>query len=139
MLAPDAVRALIGRFYNDMWNGWSAATAREILTEDIDFRGSIGQHVCGHDGFLGYMETIRTAFPDFHNRIDDIVVEGERVVARLNYSGTHQGPLLGHPASGKQIEYAGVAMFTLRGEQICKVWVLGDLWSLMRQVGAIEA
>lgn len=133
-MAAAANRRLVETFFNVMWNTWSAETAREILTDDIEFRGSIGLHVTGHDGFLGYMQTIRDAFPDFHNHIEEIIATEDRAVARLTYSGTHQGTLLGRPATGRRIEYAGVAIFTMAGEQISKVWVLGDLWGLMRQL-----
>ena len=127
-------RQLVETFFNVMWNTWSEETARAILTADIDFRGSIGLHVTGHDGFLGYMQTIRNAFPDFHNQIEEIIVTADRAVARLTYSGTHQGELLGRAPTGRRIEYAGVAMFTIDSGCISKVWVLGDLWGLMRQL-----
>lgn len=135
-MSADANRRLVETFYNVMWNTWSADTARTILTADIDFRGSIGLQVTGQDEFLGYMQTIRDAFPDFHNRIDDIIASDDRAAARLTYSGTHQGELLGRAPTNKRIEYAGVALFTIRGGQISKVWVLGDLWGLMRQIEA---
>lgn len=134
-MAAETNRQLVETFFNVMWNSWSEETLREILTADIDFRGSIGLHVTGHDGFRGYMQTIRDAFPDFHNRIDDIIATDDHAVARLTYSGTHQGELLGHPPTGRRIEYAGVAMFTMAAGRISKVWVLGDLWGLMQQIG----
>lgn len=130
-------RRLVETFFNVMWNTWDDATMRDILDPDIDFRGSIGLQVRGHDGFAGYMQTIRDAFPDFHNRIDDIVAADDRAVARLTYTGTHDGPLFDHAATGKAIEYAGVAMFTMAGGKISKVWVLGDRLALLRQIGAI--
>ena len=133
-MSGDTNRQLVETFYNVMWNTWSEETARAILTADIDFRGSIGLHVTGHDGFLGYMQTIRDAFPDFHNHIEEIIAVNDRAVARLTYSGTHQGELLGRAPTGLRIEYAGVAMFTVRGDRITKVWVLGDLWGLMQQL-----
>ncbi len=83
------------------------------------------------------MRTIREAFPNFHNRIDDLVVTQDRAVARLTYRGTHEEALFGIPATGRRIEYAGVAMFTLTGGGITKVWVLGDQMWLMEQIGAI--
>ena len=125
---------LVETFYNVMWNKWSEQTARAILTADVDFRGSIGLHVTGHDGFLGYIQTIRDAFPDFHNRIEEIIATDDRAVARLTYSGTHQGALLGRTPTGRRIEYAGVALFTMTGGRISKVWVLGDLWGLIQQI-----
>ena len=133
-MSGETNRQLVETFFNVMWNTWSQETARTILTADIDFRGSIGLHVTGHDGFLGYMQTIRDAFPDFHNHIDEIIATDDRAVARLTYSGTHQGALLGRAPTGRRIEYAGVAMFTMDAGRISKVWVLGDLWGLMQQL-----
>ena len=133
-MAADANRQLVETFFNVMWNTWSEETARIILTGDIDFRGSIGLQVNGHDGFIGYMRTIRDAFPDFHNHIEEIIATDDRAVARLTYSGTHRGELLGRAPTGRRIEYAGVAMFTVDGGRIAKVWVLGDLWGLLQQL-----
>lgn len=133
-MPAETNRQLVETFYNVMWNTWSVETARAILTDDIDFRGSIGLQVTGHDGFLGYMQTIRDAFPDFHNHIEEIIATDDRAVARLTYSGTHQGALFDRPATGRRIEYAGVAIFTMDGGRISKVWVLGDLWGLMQQL-----
>lgn len=132
-------RRLVETFFNVMWNTWDDATMRAILDPAIDFRGSIGLQVTGHDGFAGYMRVIRDAFPDFHNRIDEIVATDDRAVARLTYTGTHEGPLFDHPATGNRIEYAGVAMFTMAGGRITKVWVLGDRLTLLEQIGAIPA
>ena len=128
---------LVETFFNVMWNNWDDATMRDILDPAIDFRGSIGLQVNGHDGFAGYMQTIRDAFPDFHNRIDEIIVTDDRAAARLTYTGTHDGPLFDHAATGTRIEYAGVAMFTMAGGKITKVWVLGDRLALLQQIGAL--
>lgn len=138
-MSADNNRRLVETFFNVMWNTWDDATMRAILDPVIDFRGSIGLHVTGYDGFAGYMQTIRDAFSDFYNRIDDIVATDDRAVARLTYSGTHDGPLFEYTATGNRIEYAGVAMFTMAGGKITKVWVLGDRLALLRQIGAIPA
>lgn len=130
-------KKLIETFYEVMWNRWDMATARQILTEDIEFRGSIGLSRTGHDGFIEYMNIIRTAFPDFRNAIEAIVAEGENAAARLTYTGTHEGELLGVAPSHKKISYAGAAFFTFRQDRIAKVWVLGDALSPMRQIGAV--
>lgn len=125
---------LVETFFNVMWNTWDDATMREILHPDIDFRGSIGLHVIGHDAFAGYMQTIRNAFSDFHNAIEEIVATEDRVVARLTYTGTHDGQLFEHDATGRRITYAGVAMFTMAEGKVTKVWVLGDRMALIEQI-----
>jgi predicted ester cyclase len=48
---------------------------------------------------------------------------------------SHDGTLFDHEATGRRIEYAGVAMFTMVDNRITKVWVLGDRQSLLEQIG----
>ncbi|GHO98184.1 hypothetical protein KSF_082320 [Reticulibacter mediterranei] len=132
-----ANKQLIQQYYGDMWNTWDFAVADEIIHETIDFRGSIGLTVKGRDGFKGYMRTIQTAFPDFHNTIEEMIAEEKKVVAVLTYSGTHHGTLFGVPPTGKRIQYAGTAVFQIEGDQVTRGWVLGDTLGLLQQLGAI--
>jgi steroid delta-isomerase-like uncharacterized protein len=131
-------KSLVQRFYNEVWNTWDEQAVREILSPEIDFRGSIGLQKHGHDGFIEYMKLIRSIFPDFHNQIDDLIAEGDKLVARLTYTGTHNGPIFGIEATGRRISYRGVAIFEIAESKINKVWVLGDLLSLLKQIGAIS-
>ncbi len=124
-------RILIGRFYNSLWNDWRFELIPEFIASDMTFRGSLGIKVSGHHGFQQYMQTVRSAFPDFHNTIDEMIVEGDRIAARLTYRGTHQGPLFGVPATARVVEYSGAAIFQIRDELIVSGWVLGDTASLM--------
>jgi steroid delta-isomerase-like uncharacterized protein len=129
-------KAIIRRYYEGLWNRWDLAVANEILAPNLRFRGSLGIAVEGLDGFRDYVETVRRAFPDFHNAIQELIAEGDTVVARLRYSGTHRGELFGVPATGKRVAYDGVAIFRLRGGKIAEGWVLGDTLALRQQLGA---
>lgn len=134
MLAPGQI---VTRYYEELWNLWHFELIPELIAPDITFRGSLGIDVSGRDGFRGYMETVRTAFPDFHNTIEEMIVEGDRVAARLSYRGTHLGPLLGVQPTKRPIAYSGVAIFHLREQQIVSGWVLGDAVSLWHQIGIV--
>ena len=91
-------KKLIHRYYADLWHRWDDAVLEEIIAQYIEFRGSLGVTVSGRDGFRGYVAKVRAAFPDFHNRIDEIIAECDAVAARLTYNGTHRGELYGqHP------------------------------------------
>ncbi|HEV2488757.1 MAG TPA: ester cyclase [Candidatus Acidoferrales bacterium] len=127
---------LIRRYYEKMWNRWDYALADEILTNDISFRGSLGAEMRGREAFCGYMRSVEKAFPDFYNRIETLVVEGERAAARLTYSGTHRGEIFGIRPAGTRINYAGAAFFRFAKGKVAEGWVLGDLIGLLRQLGA---
>ena len=66
----------------------------------------------------------------------DLVCSADRAAARLEYSGTHSGDLLGVPATQRRFSYAGAAFFTVDAGLLREIWVLGDLDSLRRQLVA---
>ena len=135
---PDARiianKALVRRFYDEVWNSWNFGILGEILTEDVSFHGSLGITAAGHKGFVSYAETVRAAFPDLHNTIEDMIAEESKLVACMTYRGTHKGPILGFPATGRRIEYAGMALFLFRERLISHIWVLGDRLDLFQQI-----
>ena len=87
--AQRTLRLLVRAFYYRLWNQWDFAAANTLLSEDIVFWGSLGvtRQVAGGSST---MPSIRHAFPDFHNTIEDLVGEGDKVVARLTYRGMHR-------------------------------------------------
>jgi steroid delta-isomerase-like uncharacterized protein len=130
---------LVRRWYEDMWNQWNFSAADDLVEPDISFRGSLGTSANGVSELKSYMQTVRQAFPDFHNHIDDLIGEGEKVVARVTYTGTHDGPLHGFKPTGRRITYAGIAIFTIRNGRISACWVLGDIYNLHKQLIGCDA
>jgi len=125
---------LIRRYYSELWNEWSTTAIEELISPSIVFRGSIGTAVNGIEEFKQYVNRIRAAFPDFHNHLDELIGEGDKVVARLTYTGTHRGELFGFSGTNKKITYSGIAIFQFREGRIVSGYVLGDTESLKRQI-----
>ncbi len=125
---------LVRSFYDDLWNRWDDALVPAVLSPTFEFRGSLGTVSIGRDGWIDYRQVIRSASPDFHNELVTLVCDGDRAAARLLYSGTHSGPLLGIPATGRRFQYAGAAFFTVADGQLASAWVLGDLEALRGQL-----
>ena len=130
----DENKNLILRYYADLWNRWDDALVAEIISPDIQFRGSLGVTVSGRNGFREYVARVRAAFPDFHNHVDELLAEGDGVAASLTYSGTHQGELYGAAPTHKRVEYGGIAFFRIFEGQITSGLVYGDTIGLMRQI-----
>lgn len=125
---------LITAFYERLWNAWDDAAVDDVLAADFTFRGSLGTETSGRDGWRAYRDTIRAGASDFLNTMDDLVVDGDRAAARLTYTGTHDGPLLGIAPTGRRFSYAGAAFFTARDGRLVAAWVLGDLPGLRAQL-----
>lgn len=120
----------VTRFYEVIWNAHDLGAIGDLLHEDFEFRGSLGQRKRGHRGFAEYVDGVHRALGDYQCRIDDLVAEGARVFARMTFSGIHRGDFLGYSPTGMRVSWAGCALFTFRGERIAEAWVLGDLHGL---------
>lgn len=132
----DSPESLVRRFYEELWNGWDLTLADAILSPDLEFRGTLGNELAGRDAFKAYVEEVRAAFPDWHNQIDELIHAGDRVMARLTWSGTHEGELRGVAATGRRISYAGAGLFTVAHGLITRAWIVGDTQELWRTLGA---
>jgi len=82
--------------------------------------------------FLGQL--LREA-PDFRGEIQDIFGSGDRVCARIVFSGTHEGPLFGQPGSGKKFAVNMVNIYRLADGKVAESWQLVDLAGFMKQIG----
>jgi len=132
-------KQLARRWWEELWNRWEFELAREIAAPDITFRGSLGRTMTGLAELHEYMRAVRAAFPDFHNQIEEMVAEGDRVAARLTFSGTHRGELFGFAPTGRHMRYAAAAFFTIKNGKIASGWVLGDLQALREQLAGTPA
>lgn len=130
-------KQLVQRYYDELWNRWDYALIDEMISEAFVFRGSIGLTTQGRAEFKEYMNTIRAAFPDFLNTVEELIAEANKVVAVLTYTGTHQGKIFGVAPTGKHIRYAGTAIFQIEAGQMVSGWVLGDRLGLLQELGTL--
>jgi predicted ester cyclase len=128
------VAALVHRFYDELWNAWDDDAVPDVLHPELRFRGSLGEETSGLAEWRTYRDGVRRAAPDFHNEVVDLVADGDRAAARLVWSGTHAGPLLGIGATGRSFRYPGAAFFAALDGLLADVWVLGDLAALRDQL-----
>jgi len=131
-------RDLVKRFYAELWDRWDKAVALEILTSDFLFHGSLGADRKGIDGFLDYVDRVRTALGDYRSDIGEMVEELDTIAVRMTFSGNHQSEFFGVPATGRRISWRGAAFFTFRKGRISALWVLGDVDGVKAQLGIAE-
>ena len=79
------------------------------------------------------------AFPDLYYVIEDLIAEGDKVVARVTNTATHQGPLMGIPPTDTKITFTGTDIFRVVDGKITDEWSFVDQFGMMQQLGVIPS
>ena len=113
--------------------------ADDLVKEDFIELDPLPGQQQGREGLKGVLAMMRTAFPDIHWTITEMVSEGDKVVSRFHWTGTHRAPFLGIPATGKSVLVNGVVIDRLEAGKMADSRILMDTLSLLQQLGAIPA
>lgn len=132
-------KVLVRRLMEEDISQGDAQVAAAIIHPDfVDHTNPPGmQH--GLEGHNAIVQLFRTVFPDLMWHIDDLIAEGDKVVARTTMRGTHLGSFFGVPPSGKTVEMTGVHILRIADGRIIEHWGNNDDLGLMRQLGAVPA
>jgi steroid delta-isomerase-like uncharacterized protein len=89
--------------------------------------------------YMALVDMILNAFPDFKYNPEDIIAEGDKVVVRYTFTGTHLGDFSGMPASGKKVKNEGIAILRVKDSKVSEAWMVADSLNIMQQIGAIPS
>jgi steroid delta-isomerase-like uncharacterized protein len=132
----DAQRALIQRFYSEVWDRGNVDVALNIFHDDYirhDLRPS--EAPPGGAGQAKIAADFRKAFPDLRFNVELMIAEGDFVAARWTATGTHMGRWGSVPPSGRSVRFSGVNIFRLRDGKVAEIWNHRDDLGLMSQIG----
>jgi len=137
MSTTEENKAQFRRVYEDLLNGGNLDVAEEVVAPDFfNHEAPLGMDR-GPEGTRGLATMLRTAFPDLHFEIEELIAEGNTVAGRLTMSGTHQGPLMGMPPTGRSMQQAHMHFVRFRdGKAIEHCGVRDDL-AMMQQLGVV--
>lgn len=134
---PSAANAALVRRVWDGFNQHNRDAFQDLLSEDYLHHDPAlpSEMQRGRANYLQGIAMFFTAFPDLHGTIEDMVAEGDRVVTRLRWQGTHQGELMGIPATGNKVDFTMMTMHRVAGGKVVEGWVNFDALGMMRQLG----
>jgi predicted ester cyclase len=95
----------------------------------------------GRNSTIEFLQSLSTAFPDFHTNIDNIVAEDDKVVVFTTTNGTHQGEFIfapGLPPTGKQVSFKTADIYRISNGQIVEHWGVIEILDMMTQIGALN-
>lgn len=91
--------------------------------------------VVGPAGVKQLAEILLPGIPDMELPIEDVVADGHKVLVRLRVKGTHDGDLMGIPATGRPIDISVMDLFVIHDGKLVEHWALLDNLRLLRQLG----
>ena len=142
-MEPDAAsstvganKALVRRFYEEVWNSGNVDFAYHVFADDYlrhDLRPTEG--VPGPKVQKQIAAAFRSAFPDLNFAVDLVLGKGDDVAARWTAAGTHTGSWAGQEPTGRTMRFSGVNLFRFRGGKVVEIWNHRDDLGLMQQLG----
>jgi steroid delta-isomerase-like uncharacterized protein len=138
-MAYEQYTATVKRFADDFWNKRNYAIADEVLAPNYTNHDPAAPDIeRGIEPYKQWANQYHTAIPDFHLEINDIIADGNKVVWRWNAHGTHKGPLMGIPPTGKTVHFSGtvVSQFDNNGKW-AEDWSEWNALGLFQQIGVV--
>jgi steroid delta-isomerase-like uncharacterized protein len=126
-------------FLEDVLNGHNGGHAAQYFTEDMAWHGGTVGTVTGRDAVAGLMTAVVAAIPDLQADVQDMVIQDDKVVARLVVTGTHKGDILGVPASGQQVRWDAIDFYRLEDGKIAEEWAAEDFTAFLNDTGTFKA
>jgi len=138
-MSTEANKTSVRRFYDEVFNKKNRAAIDEFIDPNqVDHAAPPGTP----GGLAGAKQTIGmylTAFPDLHFTVEDMIAEGDKLVARLTVRGTQQGAFMGIPPTGKHVTVSAIDISRMAGGKSVEHWIEMDTLGMMQQLGVIPA
>lgn len=132
----QANEQLVRRFFEEVWNRRNESVVDELLAPDCIAYGLPDPDAVlrGPQEFKAVLRKFTGAFPDVKVTLHDIIAAGDRVAVRWTSIGTHLGPHLGFPPSGKSISLDGATIGVIRAGRIEQAWNMMDMGHLFDSI-----
>ena len=134
-MTTDDNKALVQRFYEEIINQRNIAAIDQFVPPGgaVNHTVPAGMPQQGNQMIGLYL----AAFPDAQATVEELLADGDKVVARVSIRGTHQGAFRGIAPTGKPIALLGINIFRIANGKIVEHWGLLDRLSALQQLGVV--
>jgi steroid delta-isomerase-like uncharacterized protein len=138
-MSTEQNKAIVRQMVEETFNRGNVSRTDDFLAPDFVEREELPPGIPRtREGVKQLTIALRSAFPDFKATIDDIVAEGDKVVVRQTWSGTHKGEFMGIPPTGKRVSFGVIDIIRIAGGKAVEHWGQMDSMGMMQQLGAIS-
>jgi steroid delta-isomerase-like uncharacterized protein len=136
-MSTDGNKTVLTRIFAEAFNRGNLEVAEELIAPNWVYHGTEGTEFKGREGFRQFLTMYRTAFPDLHITVEDMVAEGNKVTAVGSFRGTFTGPMMGIPPTGKTCFGKILAISRFEEGKEAEVLEVFDRLSMFQQLGLI--
>jgi steroid delta-isomerase-like uncharacterized protein len=137
VISLEENKAIVRRYFEEAVNGKNWDLVDELLAPDFNgFQETPGNKV-SRDDVKQMLADIRNTSPDQVQIVDDLIAEGDKVVARWHIQGSLTGEYMGVQGQGQKFNISGMEIFRFKDGKIVEHWFSADVYGMMQQVGAI--
>jgi steroid delta-isomerase-like uncharacterized protein len=136
-MSAEGNKAMVRRINDELISQGRMEVADELFAPTFVDHSAFPGVLPTRDGVKQLFAMFRAAFPDLHVTIQDQVAEGDKVVTRKTFHGTHHGDLMGIPPTGKQVSFGTIDILRVVDGRAVDHWTVVDQMSLMQQLGVI--
>ena len=137
-MSTEDNKALVRRGFEEGFNQRNLALFDELCAPEIVYHNA-SMTIQGPESYKQYLSMLLTASPDLHITVEDQMAEGDKVVTRYTTRGTHQGPFMGIPPTGKHVTVSGIAIIRIANGMAVEEWANADELGLLQQLGVVPA
>ncbi len=116
-----------------------AKTIDEIVASDAVIRTPLPIDATGAELLKQVWAMLFRVYPDIHLTVEDVIAEGDKVVARNTVTGTHRGEFMGVGPTGKSVTYNEIFIFRFADGRVVETWGVVDVYAQMKQIGVINS
>ncbi len=135
---PDENKEIVRRAIAEGVNTGDLQTFRDMLAPDYARHSQATTEmpeIHGVEEMLAFLQAQFAAFPDYHEEIELMIAEGDKVAYITNGTGTQTGPLGGIPPTGKRMEVVNYAVQRIQDGKIAETWIGWDNLAVLLQLG----
>jgi steroid delta-isomerase-like uncharacterized protein len=129
MSEAEANEQFLRRWFEEVWNQKSESAIDSMMSDDCIAYGLPDPDavIRGPEEFKQFHRRFCGAFPDVQITLEDVIASGDRVAARWRATGTHAGPHLGFPPTGKKVSLDGATIGVIRDGRLREGWNMMDM------------
>ncbi len=130
-------RELVRQFIDEALNQGNIDASGKYFHQDMVEQVPFPGQGPGLEGLKTILRGMRAAFPDMHWKVEEQIAEGEKVLTRFEWTGTHRGPFMGIPATNRPVCVWGMVVDRFEAGKIKDTRIIMDTMGMMMQLGVI--